>query len=78
MSGDPGLTQPTSDPNFVDSNNVQMNGSAAMPSYDEFGNATINDNMVRIFIRMQTPMNDYYTKLYVAISTPLSIFPLCN
>lgn len=46
MSGDPGLTQPTSDPNFVDSSNVQMNGSAAMPAYDEFGNAITNDNMV--------------------------------
>ena len=52
MSGDPGLTQPTvSDPNYVDSNNVQ-NGSAALPpttqqSFDEFGNAMI-ENMVSL------------------------------
>ena len=49
MSGDPGLTKPTSalsDPNFVDNRNVQMNGSAVLPqAYDEFGNA-INENMV--------------------------------
>ena len=48
MSGDPGLTnqQPNpSDPNFIDSNNVNMNGSAALPSIDEFGNA-MNENMV--------------------------------
>ena len=49
MSGDQsGLTKPTvtSDPNFVDNRNVQMNGSAVLPqAYDEFGNA-INENMV--------------------------------
>lgn len=54
MSGDPGLTQPPSDPNFVTSGQVQMNGhvpppnAGHQPSFDEFGSA-MNNDMVSIF-----------------------------